>query len=159
MNCKTTKKSFLIIWLLILTALPALAQTRLIEGTVVDSLTQEPLGYVSVYLRGTTHGAMTDEDGKFSLSANANQTLVASCIGYHEKRFVVSHLKSNPIKIKLVPSDYQLSEVVVKPKRERYTKKGNPAVEFVEKVIKSRKEADPREARDFYSFQRYEKTT
>lgn len=157
MNCILTKKSLLFVCLMLLTLLPATAQTRLIEGTVVDSLTQEPLGYVSVYLRGTTHGAMTSEDGKFSLTASPSQTLVASCIGYHEKRFAVSRLKQGAITIKLVPSDYQLAEVVVKPKKEKYTKKGNPAVEFVEKVIKSRKEADPR-TRDFYSFQRYEKT-
>ncbi|MEG0950279.1 MAG: DUF5686 family protein, partial [Bacteroidales bacterium] len=144
----------LIMWMIT----PAFAQTRLIEGIIQDSLTHEPLSYVSVYLKGTTHGAMSDEAGKFRLEAGPKQTLTVSCIGYHEYSVPVASVKKNPLIINLIPSQYQLSEVTIKPKKEKYTKKGNPAVEFVQKIIDNRKAGDPH-AEPYYSYQRYEKLT
>lgn len=152
------RKIILITWMIVWTILPLTAQTRLIEGMIRDSITNEPLSYVSVYLKGTTHGAMTDESGKFRLEASPRQTLMVSCIGYHEYAVSVASLKRNPVIVSLVPSQYQLAEVTIKPKKEKYTKKGNPAVEFVKKIIDSRKDNDPH-SKDFYSYQRYEKLT
>lgn len=134
-------------------------QTLHLKGMVCDSITNEPLSYVSVYIDGTTHGAMTDEAGAFDLTAQSGQTLKVSSIGYHPWSSKVNSLR-NPqaIKIRLAPSAYELAEVQVKPKKEKYTRKGNPAVEFVEKVIKSRNENDPKN-KDYYSYERYEKMT
>jgi len=39
----------------------------------------------------------------------------------------------------LAPADVMLSEVVVKPKKEKYSRKNNPAVEFMKKVIEHKK--------------------
>ena len=49
-----------------------------------------------------------------------------------------------------------LSEVVVKPKKEKYSRKNNPAVEFMKKVIEHKK-ALKLEENDFYQYQKYEK--
>ena len=51
-----------------------------------------------------------------------------------------------------------LGEVVVKPKREHYRKKDNPAVEFVRRMIESRDNYSSYE-KDFWQRERYEKTT
>lgn len=48
--------------MLVCAALPLKAQYTL-RGTVTDSLTKEPLLYTSVYLKGTTEGGMTDNEG------------------------------------------------------------------------------------------------
>ncbi len=48
--------------------------------------------------------------------------------------------------------------MVVKPKREHYRKKDNPAVEFVRRMIESRDNYSPYE-KDFWQRERYEKTT
>ncbi|MEG1585618.1 MAG: DUF5686 family protein [Bacteroidales bacterium] len=152
------KQIIYIILILFWFCCPAWGQTRLIEGIIKDSLTQQPLGYVSVYLKGTTHGAMTDDNGIFRLDASGRQVLVVSCIGYKEYTAPVSSFKNNPITILLAPSQYQLAEVQVKPKKEKYKKKGNPAVEFVRRIIDNRKAGDPH-SKDYYSFQRYEKLT
>ena len=60
--------------------------------------------------------------------------------------------------VTLAPTTYALDEVVVKPKRERYRKKDNPAVEFVRKMIEHRDDYSPDE-RDFWQRERYEKMT
>lgn len=48
-------------------------------------------------------------------------------------------------KVTLSPTEYALGEVVVKPKREHYRKKDNPAVEFVRRMIESRDNHSPYE--------------
>ena len=54
------------------------------------------------------------------------------------------------------PDDIMLSEVVVKPKKEKYSRKNNPAVEFMKKVIENKK-ALKLEENDYYQYQKYEK--
>ena len=51
-------------------------QTTVVTGIVTDSLTHEPLSYVSVFLKGTQVGGMTDENGKYSLRTTGNCTEV-----------------------------------------------------------------------------------
>lgn len=60
------------------------AQTRTITGTVYDGYDNEPLIGCSVYLEGTTTGAITDIDGKYSLTIpiGDNQQLRVSYVGY-----------------------------------------------------------------------------
>ena len=60
------------------------------------------------------------------------------------------------MKIVLKPADYDLPEVVIKPKREKYRKKNNPALELVREIIDKREENSP-ENKDFYSRERHEK--
>ena len=57
-------KLFFRVFLLIqLVTLPLRAQ-YMVQGVVTDSLTKEPLPYTSVYLKGTTEGGMTDNNGQ-----------------------------------------------------------------------------------------------
>ena len=49
-----------------------------------------------------------------------------------------------------------MNEVVVKPKKEKYSKKENPAVKFVKQVIASRESNDPRN-HDYFQYDQYEK--
>ncbi|MDE6033153.1 MAG: hypothetical protein K2G15_04225, partial [Muribaculaceae bacterium] len=50
-----------------------------------------------------------------------------------------------------------LEEVTVKKgKKEKYTKKGNPAVAFIEKVMANRNLTDPKKTNPYYSYCQYE---
>ena len=53
---------------------------------------------------------------------------------------------------------YQLSEVVIKPKKERYSKKNNAAIELIEKVI-ANKDKNRLENSRSWQFQQYDKFT
>ncbi|MEG1616601.1 MAG: DUF5686 family protein [Bacteroidales bacterium] len=158
-----TKTSFFnsILFFLLFSLITPLSAAKVVDikGIVTDAQTSEPIPYVSVYIDGTTHGVMTAMDGTFSLSAEAGQTLKASSIGYVTYSIAVSKLINAPyLDIRLVPSEYQLKEVTIKPKKEKYTNKGNPAVEFVRNVIEGRNENDPK-SKPYYSYERYEKLT
>ena len=59
-----------------------------ISGTILD-IKDEPLIGVSVTIRGTTIGTITDINGKFQLDAPENETLVFSYIGYQTKEVPV----------------------------------------------------------------------
>ncbi len=54
-----------------------------VEGTVTEKASGEPLPGVSILVKGTTTGTVTDVDGNFSLEVpNENAVLVFSFIGY-----------------------------------------------------------------------------
>lgn len=141
-------------------SLPLNAQQLIrLSGIVTDSVSSEPIPYVSVYLKGTTTGVMTDEEGHFELQAKSGDILSVSSIGFHEYSKRVGDIASpGKIRIRLTPSQYELKEVLIKPKKEKYTKKGNPAVEFVKNIIDNRNENDPKN-KDFFYYERYEKLT
>lgn len=80
-----------------------------ITGKVVDAETAEPLAGVSIVIKGTTTGAMTDLDGSFAISAAAAQTLVVTYIGYITREVTASEASV----IELSPSSVTLNDVVV----------------------------------------------
>ena len=75
----------LILFLLVLVASNAFAQQ--IKGVVTDSVTHEPLMYISVYYQEKRDmGTITNIDGEYSLEARRNGgTLVFSAVGYISK--------------------------------------------------------------------------
>lgn len=128
------------------------------SGIVKDSITGEPLPFVSVYFDGSTIGAMTDDNGTFTLQNNQGYTkLAAASLGYDTKFIDLKPGKKNDnLEVLLKPTAFEISEVVVKPKREKYTRKDNPAVELTKKVI-AHKNDNRIEAKPEYQTEVYEK--
>ena len=128
------------------------------SGIVKDSITGEPLPFVSVYFDGSTIGAMTDDNGTFTLQNNQGYTkLAAASLGYDTKFIDLKPGKKNDnLEVLLKPTAFEISEVVVKPKREKYTRKDNPAVELIKKVI-AHKNDNQIEAKPEYQTEVYEK--
>lgn len=127
-----------------------------IKGIITDSITNEPLMYVTVQYEGKGVGSVSNVNGEYVVETRRGwNELTFSSIGY-----VTQKIKFAPgtkeINVKLVPDDVMLSEVVVKPKRERYSRKNNPAVDFMRKVI-DHKKALKLDEKDFYQYQKYEK--
>jgi hypothetical protein len=56
-----------------------------VSGTIVDDRSGEPLIGASVLIKGTSTGAISDFDGKFSLDAKQGDVLTISYIGYANK--------------------------------------------------------------------------
>ncbi len=152
-------KRTLIVLLLVLIANTCLfAQRWTLNGFVLNEVTGLPIGYASVFIKGTTRGAMTSAQGTFTLEVQPGRELIISCLGYVNDTINTSDLDRPNHVFELEPLNYELAEVIVKPKKEKYKKKGNPAVEFVEKIIANRDEGDPKDE-PYYSYQRYEKLT
>jgi TonB-linked SusC/RagA family outer membrane protein len=83
----------------------------LISGTVTDASTNDPLPGVAIVVEGTSAGAITDVDGKFSIQASPGQTLKFSFIGYLSEKVIVGN--ETEIMVNLSPDIIGLDEVVV----------------------------------------------
>ena len=86
-------------------------QARVIQGTVLEEGTNEPLIGVNVVVKGTTNGTITDIDGNFSLEVPDNAILVVSYIGYTDRTVEVGN--SSKVMVSLSEDTQKLDEVVV----------------------------------------------
>lgn len=91
---------------------PIITQSgKTVKGIVLDEL-GEPLAGATVQIKGTTTGAITDPDGKFSgLTTKASDVLQISFIGYLTQEIPVK--EQTEFTIKLKPNLQELEEVVV----------------------------------------------
>ena len=143
----------LILLLLLFASAGASAQIR---GVITDSLTHEPLMYITVQYEGKGVGGISNADGEYQVETRKGwDELTFSAIGYITKKVKFAP-GTKVLNVKLTPADVMLSEVVVKPKKEKYSRKNNPAVEFMKKVIENKK-ALKLEENDYYRYQKYEK--
>ena len=128
-----------------------------IHGVVIDSDTGEPIPYLNIYYDGKGVGTITDIDGKYSIPYHSGwNKLTFSMVGYTRQDITVSS-KTTELNVSM-KSDLVLDEVVVKPKKEKYSRKNNPAVELMKKVIAS-KEKTNLENKDYYFYNKYQKIT
>ena len=135
----------------------ACGQHTIVKGIVTDSVTGEALPSVTIVFKGTNIGTTTDIDGHFSLSTRTpGKVLEVVYMGYDTQHLKVLPGRTNNLKIRMRESEIALHEVTVKPKREKYRRKENPAVAFVRQVIARRDDNDPRN-RDYFRYDQYEK--
>ncbi len=140
----------------ILSILPTIGFAQ-IRGVVTDSLTRESLPYIAVYYDGKGVGTITDNMGNFRIDTRQGWTeLTFSSMGYVKKTVKIIPGVTKKLNVALVPDDIVLGEVVVKPKRERYRKKDNPAVIMMRKVIAA-KDSNSLDVNDYYRYDKYEK--
>ena len=133
------------------------AQETMIRGTVCDDATGERLPFASLIYKGTAIGTSTDMNGRFSLAMPEDEkTLQVSYLGYTTQEIRILPTHSHLLDIRLKPEGIALQEVTVKPGKEKYSKKDNPAVIFVRKMIEQRDMGNPRN-KAFYQYDQYEK--
>ncbi len=89
----------------------AFAQKSVISGRVTDAQTEEPLVGVSVYIKDTTTGTITDYDGNYSISVSRGETLVYSFVGYVREEILIEDQRT--ITVRLRPDIATLAEMVV----------------------------------------------
>ena len=81
----------------------------LVKGSVTDKNTHEPLIGVTVKVKGSTRGTVTDLDGNYQISASADAVLEFSYVGYLQE----DHKATRRLDVKLLPDTKALDEVVV----------------------------------------------
>ena len=150
------KKAFLGILLLML----CYSIQAQVTGRVIDSKTREALDFVNVYYDGKNVGEQTDEDGRFVIKEDSTwKELSISSMGYQTQTIRLKDFgKNKDITVKLVADAKTLTGVTVTTKRARYSRKNNPAVELMKKVIANKKQSDLH-AKDFFAYTKYEKMT
>ena len=88
---------------------------KMISGKVI-STEKEVVDFATVYLKGTGHGGITNQEGIYHVSAPAgNYTLVVSAVGYKTVEKPVTLLRGQRVRqnITISPETQQLDEVTV----------------------------------------------
>lgn len=96
---------------LLLLSTGVLAQTKTITGLVTDSDLKDPLPGVSVVIKNTTTGDITDTNGRYSINVAVGQTLRFSFIGYEPVEIVVG--ATNVIDVQLNSDVQKIGEVLI----------------------------------------------
>ncbi|HTN38951.1 MAG TPA: carboxypeptidase-like regulatory domain-containing protein, partial [Arachidicoccus sp.] len=124
----------------------AVKQAIIITGTVTDS-TGKPIFGVSVSLKGTKQGVVTDNQGNYSLSVSENQgVLVFSHIEYQSKEVPIDNHTKIDVMLSL-KEDNTLNEIVVVGYGTQKRKDVTGAIAGItEKEIKSRPVTDALQA-------------
>ena len=104
------KKIKYLLILLFLLPLSLLAQQTTISGKVIDYTDGTTLPGVSVRIKGTTTGTVTDANGKFQISVPAGAILQVTYIFIRRRKITLHHSLADPAKdrwglivMKLVP--------------------------------------------------------
>ena len=129
-----------------------------ITGQVTDAQTGESIPFASVQYKGHNIGVVSDLEGHFHIARHNGWTLTISAVGYVSNTVMVNASLKGSCDVKLKPDNTMLKEVTVKSKRERYSRKNNPAVEMMKKVIAAKKRTDL-DNHDYYQFNKYQKLT
>ena len=142
--------------LMVLLAVPMLAQK--LTGRIVDGETGEGVPYASVIYKGHGVAVISDIDGRFSIDRHQGWRLTFSAVGYKSEEVTITEQKRGELDITLRPDKLTLQEVTVNAKKGRYSRKNNPAVELMKKVIAAKKLTDLGN-HDYYRYDKYEKLT
>lgn len=145
-------RCLLFLFFIIIEAFNLCAQN--ITGTVTDDKTGAALPFVNVFYDGG-HGVQTDSAGHYSLPKK-NGKLYFSLIGYVSKSFVIK--EATRLDVALSVDNIELGVAVVKSKKTKYSRKNNPAVIMMQKVIAAKKKSDL-SVHPYYSYNKYQKLT
>lgn len=148
-------KNILILLLLIL-AQAAGAQT--ITGVVVEESTGDTIPFPSVQYKKEKIATSGNAYGRFSIKRLNGEKLTFSAVGYQELTILIGPNMPSEMKITLKTDTKQLKGVTVKTKRSKYSRKNNPAVELMKRVIAAKKRTDLAN-HDYYQFNKYQKIT
>ena len=155
------KKCLLVISLL-LTYLAAFSQQTVVKGKVVDIETGETLPYanISYTVDGQLFGTTSDIDGFYRLESDKIFDQVTfEYAGYKPYTVEIRRFTTQTINAKMESVSITLPKAEIKAKRkikERYKRRGNPAVELIRKVQKNA-ERNSLTGFDYYQYDEYSK--
>ena len=152
---KVFRKLYFVVVLLLVSTLQLMAQQK-ITGRVIDE-DGFAVSYASVQYRGHKIAVSSDSQGKFSIEKHPGWVLTVSALSYKSQTISVNE-KMDFIEVKLKDDSHKLNEVVVKTKRGKYSRKDNPAVELMRRVIAAKKKTDLSN-HDYYQYDKYQKIT
>lgn len=128
-----------------------------ITGEIVDK-DGYAIPYASAMYKGHHIATASDMNGAFTIERNEGWTLTISSVGFRSQTIKIDASTPSHLKIVLKEDSKSLNEVIVKSKRARYSRKDNPAVALMRRVIaaKSKTHLDNH---DYYQFNKYQKIT
>lgn len=129
-----------------------------ITGYIIDEATGDSIPHVSVVYKGHHLNAISDTRGRYTIERHNGWALTFSAVGYKSEIVQINGNTKQRLDIRLKPDAKQLKEVQVTTKRNRYSRKNNPAVDLMRRVVAAKKKNDLHN-NDFFSYYKYEKLT
>ena len=127
--------------------------------TVIDAQTQDTIAYANATYRSLKIAISADQKGQFTIARHDGELLEITSVGYKPRKIKITEKTPNELLITLIATSKQLDGVVVKAKRRhRYSRKDNPAVELMRRVIAAKQMTDLTN-HDFYQYDKYQKVT
>jgi len=140
-------------------AKPAVIDSTLLQCYVVDWQTGDSIPYANALYRNLKLGASSDANGHFSIARKVGEQLTITAIGYKPRYIKITAHTARELKVTLIADSKQLQGIVVKAKRRhKYSRKDNPAVELMRRVIAAKKQTHL-ENHDYYQYDKYQKVT
>lgn len=148
------RKAFVL--LLLIFSLAIDAQT--IRGVVVDEETGDSIPHPGLQYKKGKVVVSGGSDGSFSIPRLNDEYLTVSAVGYKKLQILIGPNTPARMRITLKPDTKRLKEVTVRGKKGKYSRKNNPAVELMKRVIAAKKRNDL-ENHDYYRYDKYQKLT
>ncbi len=153
------KKSYKRIFITLLTWTLAFVANAQLTGIVIDRETGDSIPFCSFIYKGNHVAKAGGPDGRFEIERHNGWDLTVKAVGYKSQTIAIKQSTPDDIVIKMKPEAHRLEEVVVKSKRKsKYSRKNNPAVELMKRVIEAKKRTDLSN-HDFYKYDKYQKIT
>lgn len=144
-----TQFALLIILIIVITSENCNGQTTTVIGKIVDVITNEPLPFVNVLLKGTKSGVNTDIDGQFRVSSTEKcDSLIISYVGYNKVVMAIKYGFTQEKKIGLTQG-LELATIEILPGE-------NPAHRILKKII-ANKDINDIEKLTAYEYEAYNK--
>ena len=129
-----------------------------IHGVITDAETGDSIPFASVVYKGHQQAVVSDVSGKYRIDRHEGWNITFSAVGYKSRIIAITNKTKSRLNIKLKPDQQQLAEVTVQTKRSRYSRKNNPAVELMRRVVAAKQKTDLGQ-NDYYQYNKYEKIT
>ena len=146
----------LLIFLFSLLAQAVCAQ--MITGVVVDGESGDTIPHPALQYDGGRKAVAGDAAGRFTIQRLNDEYLTVSAVGYKTLRILIGRNTPGEMRITLKPDTRRLKGVTVNARRGKYSRKNNPAVELMKRVIAAKKRTDLNN-HDYYQYNKYQKLT
>lgn len=143
--------------LLLLTVCTVAFAQQMITGEIVDADDGYAIPYASASYRGQHVAVSSDGMGIFKIQKRVGQLLTVSSVGYVSQTVRIEQ-GTTTLKVRLKAESKRLDEVVIRADRGKYSRKNNPAIELMRRVIAAKKRTHL-ENHDYYQYNRYQKIT
>ena len=144
--------------ILILSMLAQVACAQMITGVVADEENGDIIPHPALQYEHNGKATAGDASGRFSIPRHNDEYLTISAVGYKTLRILIGPNTPDEVQITLKPETKHLKGVTVNAKRGKYSRKNNPAVELMKRVIAAKKRTDL-DNHDYYQYNKYQKIT
>lgn len=128
-----------------------------ISGVVIDDETGDSLSYVRLqYKNDSTSFRLTDFEGSFIIERREGQDLVFTSMGYNPTTIHITEDTPLQLVVRLKSEGITLKGVEIKNKGIKYSRKNNPAVDLMRRIIAANKKNNLK-SNDFYEYYKYQK--